>query len=90
MRIIIAPFIKIPCAECKKRPCFTRYNFAPKAGLGVERQAGGRLFCAECRLGSNAAHGPLVDERTCTRPTLDAGLTPGKSNNFQLEHENVL
>ena len=43
-------------------PCFTRYNFAPKAGLRL----GGRLFCSECRLGSNAAHGPLVDERTCT------------------------
>lgn len=39
MRIIIAAFIKIPCAECKERPCFTRYNFAPKAGLRLE--AGG-------------------------------------------------
>ncbi|CAH2234020.1 jg9922 [Pararge aegeria aegeria] len=60
MRIIIVPFIKIPCAECKERPCFTRYNFAPKAGLAEA------VVLYECRLGSNAAHGPLVDERTCT------------------------
>lgn len=79
MRIIIAVFIKIPCAECKERPCFTRYNFAPKAGL----ERGGR-FCAECRLGSNAAHEPLVDEHTCPPYARE------NRYNFQLEYENVL